>query len=176
MKHDNWPGIMKVQEIQHWNSSNKLLWEAHDIKNLLHHQGEQFLLQAAFTGGKNSSIIPEKYYLGLDNRLSVLVTNTMSNLLGEPPTGGGYQRAELSSEGDFAVNFINDHYVATSPIVAFISTVAAWGPVSNLFLTAEVNSTYKLISTAVLPSAIIMNVGDRITLRIGMQLRDCPPA
>lgn len=173
MKHNYWPGIMKVQEIQHWNSSNELLWESYNIKNLLHYEGEQFLLQAAFFGGKNSTIIPDYYYLGLDNRLEVNVADTIINILGEP-VGGGYQRAEISSSGDFAINFENDHFVATSPIVAFNSTVGSYGPVSNLFLTANVNGDDKLISTAVLPSAIILNPGDRVTMRIGMQLRECP--
>lgn len=175
MRHNNWPGIMKVEEIQHWDSSNQLLWEAHNIPNLLHYEGEQYILQAAFVGGKTSTIIPDYYYLGLDNRLSVVVDDTMDDLVGEP-NGNGYQRAAVASSGDFAINFNNNHYVATSPIVAYIATLGSWGPVSNLFLTAEVDSEYKLISTAVLPSAIVMNSGDRITMRIGMQLRDCPPS
>lgn len=173
MEHNYWPGIMKIKEIQHWDSSNNLLAEYFNIKNLLHYEGEQFLLQAAFFGGKVSSIIPDYYYLGLDNRLAVAVADTISSLISEP-YGGGYQRAEISSAGEFAINFDNNHFVATSPIVAFRSTVGTWGPVSNLFLTANVDGEDKLISTAVLPSAIIMNPGDRVTMRIGMQLRECP--
>lgn len=174
MENNIWHGIMKIQEIQHWDSSNKLLWEAHNIKNLLHYEGEQYLLQAAFVGGKSSTIIPDFYYLGLDNRLSIVVDDTMDDLIGEP-NGNGYQRASVASSGDFAINFNNNHYVATSPIVAFIATLGSWGPVSNLFITAEVDGDYKLISTVRLPSAIIMNSGDRVTMRIGMQIRDCPP-
>jgi hypothetical protein len=173
MKQNNWQGIMKIKEIQHWDSNNNLLWESHNVKNLLHFEGEQFLLQAAFSGGKLSTIIPEFYYLGLDNRLEVSVEDTMQDILNEP-NKNGYQRASVASSGDFAINFINNHYVATSPVVAFFANLGFWGPVSNLFITAEVNNEYKLISTVVLPSAIEVNSGERITLRIGMQLRDCP--
>lgn len=173
MENKNWPGIMKIQEIQHKDCLGNIIWEEKNIKNILHQEGEQFLLQAAFVGGKNSTIIPNFYYLGLDRRQQVNVDDVMNDLIGEP-FGGGYQRAELASSGDFAINFIQDHYVATSPIVAFRSTVGSWGPVSNLFLTAEVQNTYRLISTAVLSDVISLNVGDSVTLRIGMQIRDCP--
>ena len=172
MKNNNWHGIMKILEIQHLDSNNKIIWECKNIYNLLHAEGEQFLLQAAFVGGKESTIIPEYYYLGLDNRLNVTVDDTMNDLIAEP-VGGGYERAELSSSNDFTVSYDQDHYVATSPIVAFRSTVGAWGPVSNLFLTASVMDDYKLISTAVLPSAIFLNVGQSVTMRIGMQIRGC---
>lgn len=172
MNNINWHGIMKIQEVQHLDSCGNIKWQAKNIRNILHLEGEQFLLQAAFVGGRDSNIIPEFYYLGLDNRLEVSAENTMENLISEP-YGGGYERAELSSLNDFSINFQNNHYVATSPIVAFRSTVGDWGPVSNLFLTAEVSGEDKLISTAVLPSAIVLVTGDVVTMRITMQLRDC---
>jgi hypothetical protein len=99
----------------------------------------------------------------------------MDDLIGEP-SGGGYVRQEIASAGDFAINFENDHFVATSPIVAFRATTGSWGPVSNLFLTNMDDNTGYLISTAVLQSAIALNPGDAVTMRIGMKLRDCPPA
>lgn len=172
MSNINWPGIMKIKEIQHLDHNGNILWKASNILNLLHLEGEQYLLQAAFQGGQNSTIIPEYYYLGLDNRLSVKVDDKITNLISEP-YGNGYQRAEISSANDFAVNFEQSHYVATSPIVAFRSTVGSWGPVSNLFLTAEVDGSFKLLSTATLPTAIVLNSGESITMRIGMQIREC---
>jgi len=173
MENKYWPGIMKILEIQHLDSKNNVLWKQKNIKNLLHLDGEQFLLQAAFIGGKNSTIIPDFYYLGLDNRQNVSVDDTINDIISEP-FGGGYERAEISSEDDFSINFEQDHYIATSPIVAFRSTIGSWGPVSNLFLTAEVNGSFKLISTAILPAAFAVNSGESVTMRIGMQIRECP--
>ncbi len=172
MNTKHWPGIMKIVEILHTNSKGEILWESKNIRNLLHLEGEQFLLQAAFIGGRDSTIIPDVYYLGLDNRLTVDVSDTMEEITAEP-SGNGYERAEISSSGDFAINFEQSHYVATSPIVAFRAVVGSWGPCNNLFLTAEVNSTFRLISTAVLPSAVSLSPGDAVTMRIGMQLREC---
>lgn len=163
---------MKIKEIQHTDSFGNIIWQGKNIPNLLHLEGEKFLLQAAFTGGVISTIIPSVYYLGLDNRLTVAVGDTIDNLIGEP-LSNGYERAQVSSSGDFTINFEQSHYVATSPIVAFRALGGSWGPCSNLFLTAEVEGVFQLISTAVLPSAIIMNSGDAITMRIGLQIRDC---
>lgn len=175
MREKNWNGIMKILEIQHWDSKGTLLWEDKNVLNLLHQDGEEYLLRAAFTGGRVSNVIPDNYYLGLDNRQAVTAADTMDDLIGEP-SGGGYVRQEIASAGDFAINFENDHFVATSPIVAFRATTGSWGPVSNLFLTNMDDNTGYLISTAVLQSAIALNPGDAVTMRIGMKLRDCPPA
>lgn len=177
MAQKNWNGIMKVLEVQHWDAKGNLLWEQKNVLNILHQDGEEFLLRAAFTGGRASTIIPDVYELGLDNRQAVDVEDTMDDLIGEPP-GGGYERQEVASAGDFAINFEENHFVATSPIVAFRATTGAWGPVSNLFLTNKPVDTIPtpryLISTAVLNSAISLNPGDAVTMRIGMQLKDCP--
>jgi hypothetical protein len=171
MRKNNWHGIMKVLEIQHLDSNKNIIWQTKNIYNLLHEEGEQFLLQAAFVGGKESTIIPDYYYLGLDNRQTVATTDTLDDVLGEP-VSGGYARIELSSSGDFTVSYDQDHYVALSPIVSFSASSGAWGPVVNLFLTASVEGDYKLISTATLPSPIFLNIGQTITMRIGMQIRD----
>ena len=172
MKNTDWHGIMKIQEVTHRDSSGKLLFCERNIYNILHNDGEQFLLRAAFTGGQNSNVIPENYYLGLDNRSQVDVLDDMDSVISEPQSGG-YERQSVSSSGDFAINFENEHYVATSPIVAFRSTSSSWGPVSNLFLTDKSTNAGYLISTAVLSSPLVVNVGDSVTMRIGMKLRDC---
>jgi hypothetical protein len=168
----NWHGILRIIDIQHLDAQNRILWESHNIYNLLHYDGEEFMLRAAFTGGRISTIVPDNYYLGLDNRSGVAVANTMDDLVGEP-SGRGYERQAVSSSGDFAVNFEQGHHVATSPIVAFRSTTASWGPVGNLFVTDKSDNTGYLIATAILPSGIIVETGQSITMRIGMQLRPC---
>lgn len=172
MQNFNWNGLLKILEIKHLNASGQVLWEHFNIHNLVHQDGEEFLLRAAFQGGPISTIIPENYYLGLDNRQSVSIVDTMDDLIGEPG-GSGYERQAVSSTTDFLLNFENDHYVATSPVVAFRATTGNWGPVSNLFLTDKLDNSGYLIATATLPSGIQVNSGDHITVRIGMQLRDC---
>lgn len=173
MKKKDWHGIMKILVIQHKDTDGSVLYEQKNVLNLLHSEGEEFLLRAAFAGGRVSSVIPDNYYLGMDNRQAVAESDTIDDLIGEP-SSGGYERQALASEGDFSINFEDDHYIATSPIVAFRATTGDWGPVSNLFLTDKADNAGALISTAVLDSAVSLEAGQSITVRIGLQLRECP--
>jgi len=164
---------MKILEVRHLNCKGEVLMEQHDLRNLLHLEGEDFMLRACFVGGRISNVIPDFYYLGLDNRLNVMSDNTMDDLIGEP-VGGGYQRQQIASQGDFSINLEGEHFIATSPIVAFRSTTGSWGPVSNLFLTNAADNSGSLISTVILQTPVSMSPGDTVTMRIGMQLFDCP--
>jgi hypothetical protein len=163
---------MKILDIQHHDAEGNLVWEDHNIHNILHLDGEEYLLRAAFQGGQVSTIIPEYYYLGMDNRLAITEEDNMDDLIGEP-TGSGYERQPVHSQTDFAINFEDSHFVATSPIVAFRATTGSWGPVSNLFISDAGDNSGYLIATAVMSSAVEVNSGDSVTVRIGMQLRDC---
>lgn len=168
----DWHGIMKVLWIEH-RREGELIWKAENIRNILHKDGESFILRAAFTGGQVSSVIPSNYYLGLDNRFSLDVEDDLGSLIGEP-SGSGYARQAVSSAGDFVVTLEGSNYRATSPIVAFRAEVGNWGPVSNIFLTDTTTSTGNLIASAALPSAVTVIAGDQVTMRIGLVLKDCP--
>lgn len=172
MSNKNWNGILKLIELQHVDFDGKIISKQENILNLLHQTGEQFILQAVFTGGKISSVIPDFYYLGLDNRQNIAASDTISNIIGEP-TSNGYSRQQISSNGDFAINVNQSHFLATSPIVAFRATTNSWGPVSNLFLTTKNDNTGILISTVVLASPISLSAGQSVTMRIGLALKDC---
>jgi hypothetical protein len=171
MNDNNWNGIMKVLEIKHWRN-DKIIWERRNIKNLLHEKGEEFILSAAFSGGKISTVIPDNYYFGLDNRSLVKADQEMDNLIGEP-TGNGYTRQTISSSNEFIIGFENDHYQAVSPVLVFRASGASWGPVTNLFLTDQAGNAGSLISTAALGESVIVNDGDSITVRLTMLLKDC---
>ena len=164
---------MKILDIQHLDVDGTILWQDSNVYNVMHLDGEEHLLRCAFTGGQNSTVVPEYYYLGLDNRTTVDISDTMADLIGEPLSGSGYQRSAISSTSSFAINFENGHYIATSPIVAFVATTGAWGPVTQLFLTDMSDDTGSLISTATLKSAVSLTAGQSVTMRIGLALKEC---
>jgi hypothetical protein len=170
---DTWSGLMKILEIQH-RRGDEILWEASNIRNMLHNDGEQFMLRAAFTGGQNSSVIPLNYYLGLDNRPVLNPTDTLSNLQSEP-SSNGYSRQGVHSSGDFTANFnlVTSHWQAISPVVSFQAFGGSWGPVQTLFLATTVDNSGLLISSAKLPTTVTVNAGDAITMRIAVMLKDC---
>ena len=175
----DWHGIMKILWIKHWRDG-EMIWEAENIKNLLHREGESFILRAAFTGGQQSNVIPANYYIGLDARFALNVEDNLTSLIGEP-SGNGYIRQAVSSNGEseeetggFVLTLEGSNYRVTSPIVAFDAVLGNWGPVNNIFLTDSNTSNGNLISSAALPSTLTVASGDTVTMRFGLVLKDCP--
>ncbi len=171
---NNWHGIMKVLEIQHLHN-NKIIWEQHNILNLLHDAGEKFLLSALFAGGNPNIYIPTNYYIGLDNRATITSTDTMSTIIGEPNVNG-YLRQPLSvvSNG-WTIEIVNSIWRATGNIITFSAQGSGgWGPVKNIFLTDKIDNSGALIASAPLTTIISLAAGEAINMRFAMALRDCP--
>ena len=170
----NWHGIMKIDEIVQKDQYGKEIYREENIYNILHAQGEMKILSAVFIGGPtNNAYIPANYYLGLDNRATIAVDQTLASLAGEP-SGTGYSRQPVSSTTGFSIVANGNVYQARSNIVIFAAVSGSWGPVSNLFLTdASSGTTGFLYSTAVLTSPIILSAGETISVRFSMALKNC---
>lgn len=168
-----WYGLMKVLNIEHLDVDGTLLWKQSNVRNLLHAQGEKFILDAMFSG---DATIPTNYYLGMDNRSSLARGDTLATVSASEPTGSfGYVRSTVPSSGSFVVTEVDEIvYEAKSPILSFSATGGNWGPVSNLFLTNVLNFSGVLISSVLLSSPITVTDGQTINIRISLGLRDCP--
>lgn len=173
MEH-SWHGILKIVELEHRDKTGKLLTRMENIPNLLHREGEGFILRTAFAGRVPNYTIPDYYYLGLDNRALVVSTDLMAGLVGEPSALTGYLRQSINTAGAFSVAIDTDHYIANGPVVAFRASGGNWGPVRNLFLTDRDDNSGTLISTAVLETPLTVADGEYVTLRIALSLRDYP--
>ena len=168
----DWHGLVKILEIKHQDSDGSVLWEAKNLRNVLHTDGEQLLLQSMFVGGNTSNTyIPDNFYFGLDSRSSVVVSNIISDLAGEP-TNNGYARFSISSSGQFAVSQFSGIYQAISPIVTFTASGSGWGPVLNLFMTSTNDNSGILISSVPLSSPLTVISGQTISLKMGLSLQD----
>ena len=166
----DWHGFIKVLEIQQIRNG-KVIWEDKNLYNMLHSGGEQFFLQCLFAN--DGTLIPDSYYLGLDARDTLLVADTISNLIDEP-TGNGYLRQALGSDGGWSVNQVSDVYRAIGNIIIFSANGGSWGPVDNLFLTNKIDNSGVLIASVLLSSQLTMNDGDSISMRMSLSLRDYP--
>jgi hypothetical protein len=168
MKH-----LLRILEIQHLRD-NKVIWEAKDLLNTLHIDGEKFMLSALFKTTAGIAV-PSFYYLGMDNRSSVEKTNNMSSITTEP-TGNGYSRQPVSSATGFTIEGYSsgglDHWRAKSQVVSFSASGGQWGPVSNVFLTDRLDDTGYLIATAPLPGSRSLAAGEIITFRFALNLVD----
>lgn len=156
----NWNGVLFIDEII-LHRNNKILYKENNIKNIFHSSGQSFFLKILFNNRKN----PNKYYLGLDNRTSITLNDTLESLEGEP-TAFGYSRQGVLTE-DFKISVGNNgNYKASGPTITFSASTGSWGPVQNIFLT-NVSSGVSgyLISTAKLLEEITVSPSDSITLK-----------
>jgi hypothetical protein len=163
-----WRGILKIDQIEHIREG-EVIWRDENIHNVLHQQGESFLLSVCFAN--DGSILPSNYYFGLDARSTIAITDTISSLFDEP-ISGGYSRIPISSSSQFTIESVNGIYRATSPFIIFTASGAGFGPVSNLFMVTSSDSSGVLISSASLSSAITLASGDTVNLKMSLQLHD----
>ena len=160
--------LMEVLEINHINKFGDTLFQKKNIKNLVHKQGETYMLKVLF--GDLSKA--EKYYLGLDNRATLADGDTIQNASSLEPTSNNYSRQSLNNNSfSFVTNTFGD-YQANSPVAYFKATGGSWGPVRNLFLCTSNSSDGYLLSSVSLGSSITVLEGETITMRIAMALKN----
>lgn len=170
----NWRGLLRIDAIEHVDANGKVIWREENLKNLLHKDGEEFVLLAVFTGGNTSNpFIPDDFYFGLDNRTDIAAADTMADILDEP-SGGGYARQTVSSTTGFEHTVLNTVNRVTSDIITFSAGGAGWGPVKNLFFTDKSDGSGYLISSVELRNTVTLIAGESINLKMGLSLRDCP--
>ncbi len=166
------PRLMTVEEIKHFNSSGKCIWENRDIPNIWHTNGQQFVLSVAFdTDGSFS--VPTDYYVGLDNRTTLDAGDTLADLVSEPSTNG-YVRQPISSTAGFSVQLTGGVIKAVSGIANFVATGGQWGPIRNLFLSTSLSSGGVLISSAALSGPRTVTAGESLSVRVSLSLAACP--
>lgn len=152
----------------------RVIHHEENIHNTLHYLGEEFLLNALFLGGNApNTYIPNYYYIGLDNRTTIAVADTMEDLQNEPFING-YSRQAVSSLTGFSMTVSGGVHQVSSQIVTFSAVGGSWGPVSNIFLSDKPNTTGVLISSAKLTNPVTVQSGDSVNMRMGMSLRYCP--
>ncbi len=173
----DWHGLVKILNIQHIAKDGTILWEDSNLKNILHTEGEEFILTAMFTGGNNpNTVIPNNFHFGLDDRDALAAADVMNTIVvdASEPSTNGYIRQSVASTGQFTVNIVSSVNQADSPIVTFNASGGSWGPVSNLFLTDKIDNTGFLIASVALSQTITVSSGESVSMRMGLSLKDCP--
>jgi len=165
--------ILRIDEIKHISENGKVLWQSSGLLNVIHVDGEEFMLSALFNGGNNpNTVIPDFYYFGLDDRTTVNTSDTMASLTGEP-TLFGYQRQSVDSTTGFTIVEVSPNVLrALSTILSFSASGGTWGPIDNLFLTSKPDNTGFLIATVALGASITVTNGQSVTMRMSMGLED----
>lgn len=171
----NWRGLVKVLEFTHLDVDGSIISQKKNLYNLIHSDGDEYMLRALFDGGPTNTYIPQFYYFGLDNRNTPDEGDNMLTILsfGGEPTTNGYVRALAGSSSSFSFTVESDINYAVSPIISFTATSGSWGPVKNLFLTTEIDYDGYLISSTPLGSSTTVEAGQIINMRLSLSLRDC---
>jgi hypothetical protein len=172
--------VLHIKEINHFNKAGELLWKDEDLDNVLHDEGELYILSAAFaTGYSGYGVAPDNLYLGLDTSTRTLGETDTLSLVGENSQANGYERKALSTHGtgvsgqDFVLNQPTTFYRAESKIWTWSCVNDAWTTVTKLFLcTAPSGISGKLICSVPLSSSRLLQPGDVISAAIYIGLSE----
>jgi hypothetical protein len=159
--------LMTVLEISHFNKNGNILFKKNNLKNVLHSQGEEYMLRALFGG------IPvvSSYYIGLDNRNTILTSDTHSLVSSLETSGVGYFRQQVSNTSFQIENNSQGNKQANSPIVQFRCTSNSWSA-KNIFLTTSLGSVGMLISSVPLGTTLTVSEDEIVSMRIGLSLKN----
>jgi hypothetical protein len=164
--------LMTLLEISHFNKNGDLLFRKNNIRNILHAEGEEYILNCLFGGVS----VVQTYYVGLDNRNALSVSNSFSSLSNFETSGVGYFRQAVTNNSfQISTNSIGNQQ-ANSPIVQFQCTGNNW-TAKNIFLATAprppeiFSGPKKLISSVPLGTTLIVSSGEVVSMRIGLSLK-----
>lgn len=180
---------MERLSISTWNitlydQNNRQKWKTRK-KNLLHYEGELYILSSAFhTTLEGYGSPPTNLYIGLDNRPVIHLADRLSDVTPHEPNSLAYKRIPVRTDGGFyfisleAENDI-DHFGEDAPHVAalrtaveFIAEGADIGRVNNAFLTtAAEGSNGALVVSVPLKHSFDFWENYRLTTEITVGLR-----
>lgn len=171
--------VLHIAKIEHRNKNGELLWSDENLVNLLHDEGEQYILSAAFaTGMTGYGAVPATLYLGLDTSARTLAETDTLALVTENIADNGYSRKPLSTAGtgvvgqDFVIVQPATFYQAQSSIQQWACVNAAWTTITKLFLATSLDNTGKLICSVPLSLSRTLAVGDTINAAIYIGLSE----
>ena len=165
------PQLMTIEEIRHFDQDGNCIWEDFDLPNVWHNEGQQFVLSVAFdTDGEFS--VPVNYYVGLDDRTTTAVDDTLLDITDEPASNG-YARQSISSTSGFVVSLSSTKMKAISSVINFSASGGPWGPVSQVFLATTSDNSGTLISTVELNGERTVTNGQTLSVRVNLSLGSC---
>ena len=141
-----------------------------ECPNLIHHEGEQFLLQALFS--KEVNPVPASYYLGIDARTTVAAADDLTDLVSEP-SAFGYARKQLNSDtSNFPVSSDANGYFIITAVKQFVASGGSWGTQRNTFLTtASTGTGGKLLITSPFSAPRLMDDGVAVDVSMKIEPR-----
>lgn len=163
--------LHSVWNIRCYDKLGNLKWQELNIHNLLHDEGEQYILETAFS---EAQTVPAAFYIGLDNRASIAEGDVLPPA--NEPSGNGYARQPVNSDNvDWTVTQDAGDFQAKSKTVTFTASggpIPATGSVANMFLGTTLDNTGKLVASVALSTARTISNGDSLDTDITIKLSE----
>lgn len=149
---------------------NVVWYEPAWASNILHNEGEQYILACAFNTSVDTP--PANLYFGLDDRVTPAEGDALTDLSGEPSTFG-YARQPVSTSGDISIALDSGDYQAVTATVTFTAAGGDWASVRNRFLCDVVSGTAgRLISTLALDTPRVVTAGSSLNTNYTAKLSE----
>ena len=149
--------------------NGEVIWEDEYNENILHDEGEQFILQVVFD---ETASVPANYYVGVDARASLAEEDNLAAVSGEP-SGSGYSRQAIaSSVAGWTISQVGGNYQAASATATFTASGGDWTAVTKMFLATSSDGSGKLIASVALSSSRTVLNGDSLTTSLTITLSE----
>ena len=156
----------------YWNitcrdSRGNIKWHEELVGNILHDEGEEYILKAAFTEAES---IPASFFIGLDDRVSLAEGDSLAPT-GEPAVCGYARQPVASDATDWTAVQDSGDWQITSKTVSFNPSGADYPSVRNMFLATTVNNAGLIIASVALSGGRVVNDGDQLDTSIVIKLQ-----
>lgn len=162
-----------------YNRQGKLIWNEISRPNLLHKEGEIYILSAAFAtdyAGYGPAV--SSLYVGMDNRDVLRIDDTLDRVVESEPSSSAYARLPIRTQGGF-MSFWTEAEEKSDPSIFTISAAVEFvaegediGRVGKFFLTTAASGTGgKLILSNAMKRGHTLYESYRLTVEIVLNLR-----
>ena len=170
---------LSVWNAKCYDPQQRLRWVERQRPNLLHKEGEIYILSAAFaTDTAEYGVAKPELYIGLDTRAVLRIDDTLSRVVESEPRSAAYHRLPIKTNGGFlsfwtkAEDQDEPAVFTISAAVEFIAEGADIGRVTTFFLTtAPAGTDGKLILSTAMKRGHTLYEDYRLTVEVMINLR-----
>lgn len=169
-----WNGLVKLIELKVVDLEGNVLFKKENINNVLHYGGQDLILSCMF----DTTSVPAEYFVGLDSRPTIAVSNTMATIQtsGLEPNGYGYSRQTLvRGTSNLVVNSSAQPPKVTSSTITFSATGGSYTATDMFLCTALTgySSSNILISTVPFGTTITVSPSNLVSMKFALVLNGC---
>lgn len=164
-----------------FNQNGQLIYRENKRPNLLHYEGEQYILSAAFNTALEFAV-PPVLYIGIDSRNKLTPKDTLATVTKSEMKGASYSRIPIATGGGFIPSWekalvvegkTDDPVFVLNATATFTAKGEDMGQVKNYFLaTVAEGSNGLLLVSSSLRKPFDLDKGYKLTVGMSVSLRE----